>query len=309
MGLHLIGFALAVTFVVGAAMAQSTGGGFRTHNVRRLGTSFKFTEGPAWHPDGYIIFSDIPADTIYSLKADGHAVFRKPSGKSNGLVFDLQGRLVACEHGNRRVSRTAADGKVESLASHYDGKRLNSPNDVVVRSDGAVFFTDPPYGVRPEERELDFQGVYRVDSDGTVTLLVDDFVKPNGLAFSPDEKVLYVADTEKNWLRAFEVDEAGGLANGRVLHRFAGEEEFRPDGMKADVHGNLYVAGRGGARILSPRGEHLGTITTPETASNLAFGGREGRTLYITARTSIYVVDVPHASAVVGAKRNPPIPS
>ena len=152
----------------------------------RIASDLQFTEGPVWHPDGYLLFSDIPANIIYKWTLDGNLEkFRSSSGNSNGLTLDKQGRLIACEHGNRRVSRTESDGTVVVLADKYQGKRLNSPNDVVAKSDGSVYFTDPPYGVQPEDRELDFQGVYRIDSDGAVTLLADDFEKPNGLAFSP----------------------------------------------------------------------------------------------------------------------------
>ena len=295
---------VAALVVTRIGVVPDAGESVATSEVRRLCTDFRFTEGPAWHPDGYLVFSDIPADTIYALKGDDVSVFRRPSGNSNGLAFDARGRLLACEHGNRRVSRTEAEGTVVPLAAHDNGKRLNSPNDLTVRSDGSVYFTDPPYGVRPEARELDYQGVYRVDPKGDLALLIDDFVKPNGLAFSPDEKTLYVADTERDWLRAFDVEEGGGLGNGRVFHRFAGDEPFRPDGMKVDVLGNVYVAGRGGVRVLDPKGRHLETISTPEGASNLAFGGKDGRTLCVTARTSVYAVDVRHPGAVVAGRAN-----
>lgn len=291
-----------LSLVAGSALARGEGGSFCTSELERLATGFKFTEGPVWHPGGYLIFSDIPADTIYSLKGPAPEVFRRPSGNSNGLTFDIEGRLVACEHGNRRVSLTHDDGEVASLASHYQGKRLNSPNDVVVKSDGSVYFTDPPYGVRPDERELDFQGVYRIGSDRQLVLLVDDFVKPNGLAFSPDEKVLYVNDTEKGWIRAFDVREDGLLENDRVFARLEGPGAGRPDGMKVDVEGNVYCTGPGGVWVLDSAGKHLETIQTPEAAANLAFGGEDGCTLYITARTSVYSVEVTYPGAVASRR-------
>ncbi len=289
-----------VTVVGGIALAGGEGS-LCTSKLKELATGFRFTEGPIWHPAGYFIFSDIPGDAIYALKGPKPEVFRRPSGNSNGLTFDRQGRLVACEHGNRRVSLTKKDGTVVSLASHYEGKRLNSPNDVVVKSDGSVYFTDPPYGVRPEDRELDFQGVYRISPDGELTLVVDDFIKPNGLAFSPDEKVLYVDDTEKGWVRAFDVRQDGALENGRVFARLEGPGQGRPDGMKVDARGNVYVTGPGGIWIFSPDGKRLDIIETPQTAANLAFGGEDGRALCITARTSVYGVSVRYPGAVIAA--------
>jgi len=295
------GLALTLVLVVmlgGLGMAAGPGARLQVSQVQRLASGFRFTEGPMAHPDGYVIFSDIPADTIYALKGGEPEVFRRPSGNANGLVFDRAGRLLACEHGNRRVSRTEPDGTVTALATHYEGKRLNSPNDIVVRSDGAavgnggVYFTDPPYGVKPEQRELDFAGVYRIGPDGALTLLADDFVKPNGLAFSPDERVLYVADTDKSWLRAFDVKDDGTLANGRVFARTEPPAQLRPDGVKVDAEGNVYVAGTDGVVVFSPEGERVETIALPEQPANLAFGGPDGRTLYVTARTSLYKVTV-----------------
>jgi sugar lactone lactonase YvrE len=261
---------------------------------KRIATGFEFTEGPVWHPSGYLLFSDIPANRIHMWSPDGGVgVFRDPSGHSNGLTFDRVGRLIACEHGNRRVSRTEADGSVISLATHYKGRQLNSPNDVVVRSDGTVYFTDPPYGVQPEERELDFQGVYCITPDGTLTLLVDDFDRPNGLAFSPDEGLLYIDDSTRRHVRVFDVLPDGTLANGRVFVEMQSPAAGSPDGMKLDVEGHLYVTGPGGTWLFTPDGIHLGTLITPEQPANLAFGDADRRTLYITARTSVYRVRTP----------------
>ena len=268
--------------------------------VQKIATDFRFTEGPAWHPDGFIVFSDIPANTIYALKGGEREIYRRPSGQSNGLAFDAQGRLVACEHGNRRVSITRKDGDIEPLVTEYAGKRLNSPNDLAIHSGGAIYFTDPPYGVPQNQRELDFQGVYRIGADGELALLVKDFNRPNGLALSPDESVLYVADTQEDWVRAFDVKEDGTLANGRVLAR---GENLHPDGMKVDVEGNLYVTGAGGVWVFGPDGEHLETIETPERPANTGFGGPGRRTLYITARTSIYKVRLKNAGATLQYRR------
>lgn len=264
--------------------------------VERLGTGFQFTEGPVWHvKGGYLLFSDIPANRIKKwTPKDGISDFRFPSGKSNGLTFDRRRRLIACEHANRRVSRTEEDGTIVTIASHYKGKKLNSPNDVVVKADGSVYFTDPPYGLNPifgtfEEQELTFYGVYRVSPDGdNLSLLIDDSV-PNGLAFSPDESLLYIADTEMNHIRVFDVKDNGRTTNGRVFAEIS-EEPLAPDGMKVDSEGNVYVTGKGGICVLNPEGRRLGIIAVPELPANLCWGDRDWKTLYITARTSLYRV-------------------
>jgi sugar lactone lactonase YvrE len=255
----------------------------------RIATGFQFTEGPVWHPEGYLLFSDIPANTIMRMADDGTiAPWRHPSGNANGLTYDRQGRLIACEHGNRRVSITMPDGEVQPLATHYEGKRLNSPNDVVVRSDGSIYFTDPPYGVREEERELPYSGVYRISPDGALELLVDDFERPNGLAFSPNEAVLYIDDTVRRQIRAFDVSADGGLSNGRIWADMASPDAGGPDGMKVDREGNVYCTGPGGLWVFTPGGECLGVIRGPEQPANLAFGGANLDTMYLTARTSLY---------------------
>jgi sugar lactone lactonase YvrE len=262
--------------------------------VEQVASGFQFTEGPVWHPDGYLLFSDIPASTIYRwMPGESQAtVYRQPSGHSNGLTLDRQGRLVACEH-DRRVSRSQADGTVAAIATHYQGSRLNSPNDVVVHSDGSVYFTDPPYGLpgQKEGKELGWNGVYRLAPDGTLTLLDDSFERPNGLAFSPDEKTLYVDDSYKDHIRAFDVLPDGTLANGRVFADLSDPgAQGVPDGMKVDVLGNVFCTGPGGIWIVSPGGEKLGRIEVPETPANLAWGDADYKTLYITARTGLYRV-------------------
>jgi gluconolactonase len=264
-----------------------------------LATGFEFTEGPVWHPDGYLFLSDIPAHRIFKLTPDGTSeVFREPSGGANGLTFDRQGRLIACEYHSRRVSRTESDGAISVLADSYHGKRLNSPNDVVVKSDGSIYFTDPFYGFpADQERELDFQGVYRIGPDGAITLLVDDFGVPNGLAFSPDERILYINDSRHQHVRAFDVLSDGSLANGRILIDMRADARGAADGMKVDISGNLYVTGAGGTWVISRSGEHLGTIVTPELPENCAFGGPDNKTLFIAARTSIYSVRLRIAGA------------
>ena len=258
----------------------------------QIATGFQFTEGPVWHPDGYLLFSDIPGHRIMKWTPDGQTeTFREPSGGSNGLTCDRQGRLIACEYRNRQVSRTEPDGTVTTLASAYQGKRLNSPNDVVVKSDGSLYFTDPFYGFPADQkRELDFQGVYRIAPDGGLTLLVSDFEVPNGLAFSPDETVLYIDDSRRRHVRAFDVLADGTLANGHLFVDMAIDAPGVPDGMKVDTQGNLYVTGGGGIWVISPTGAHIGTIVTPELPANCAFGDSDHQTLYITARTSVYQI-------------------
>jgi sugar lactone lactonase YvrE len=262
--------------------------------IDKVAGGFQFLEGPVWHPArATLYFSDIPASRIYAWREGELSVFREPSGQANGNALDPQGRLVTCEHETRRVSRTEPDGTVVPLATHYDGKRLNSPNDVVCRRDGSVFFSDPPYGVKPEHRELGFQGVFRVsrarrpDAPPDVALLVDDFVKPNGLCFSPDESLLYIADTELGLVRVFDVQPDGTITNSR---RFCAVE--RPDGMRADAAGNLYVAAMAAVEVFDPQGAKLGTIAVPERPANLCFGGPDRRTLFICARTSLYACRV-----------------
>ncbi|WP_274651079.1 SMP-30/gluconolactonase/LRE family protein [Paenibacillus humicola] len=263
--------------------------------LERLGTGYKFLEGPVWDDTNHCLyFSDIPADTIYRWSAaGGFSVFRSPSLNANGLTLDGQGRLLACEHSGRKLSRGEADGTVTALASHYGGKRLNSPNDVVVHADGSIYFTDPPYGLNnvSEEKELLFQGVYRYNPETEgLRLLADDFDKPNGLAFSPDKRKLYVDDTGRDHVRVFDVTGAGDLVNGSIFAEIdpdAGRGGL--DGMKTDLQGRLYVTGHGGVWIISPSGEKIGVIKTPEIAANLAWG-EDGQTLFVTASTSLYKV-------------------
>ena len=265
--------------------------------LEQLGTGCEFTEGPVWHSEGkFLLFSDIPANKMKKWTAEeGITNFRVPSGKSNGLTYDKQGRLVTCEHANRRVSRTEPDGTVVTIASHYEGNRLNSPNDVVVKSDGSIYFSDPPYGLTADygvegEQDLDFQGVYRLSPDGqTLTLLIDDFDRPNGLCFSLDESILYINDTERMHIRAFDVQPDGTIANGRIFAEEEGDDGV-PDGMKIDAHGNIYLTGPGGIWIFNASGEHLGVLQTPERAANLGWGGDDWSTLFITASTSLYSI-------------------
>jgi gluconolactonase len=260
----------------------------------RLATGFGFTEGPLWHPDGFYYFVDIRRSALYRLTpGKTPELVRADTGEGNGTTFDLQGRLVMCEGGNRRVTRTAAAGRVDVLVDRYEGKRLNRPNDVVCRSDGSLWFTDPGLRVPLAEREVPYAGVYRIDPDGT-TRLVADCEYPNGLAFSPDERVLYVANTRwTQYIHALELDAGGRLVRRRIFADMSSDEtDGVPDGMKVDVQGRLYCTGPGGTWVFAPDGTRLGIIRTPEVPANLAFGGADLRTLFLTARTSVYVLRV-----------------
>jgi len=251
----------------------------------KIAGDFQFLEGPVWIPNrDELLFSDIHASKIYRYKDGRFDVFRHPSGQANGNTLDAAGRLVTCEHENRRVSRTEQTGRIVALASHYEGKRLNSPNDVVCRSDGSVYFSDPPYGVKEEDRDLDFQGVFRVSAHSkTLELLTRDFVKPNGLAFSVDEKLLYIADTERGHVRVFDVNRDGSIGNSRI---FCNVE--RPDGFRIDLEGRLYICAMKAVEIFEPTGSKVGEIALPERPANLAFGDSDRRTVYICARTGLY---------------------
>ena len=263
------------------------------NKVEKVADGFQFTEGPIWVPSGYLLFSDIPANTIYKHQ-ESTEVYLKPSGHSNGLTLDKQGRLLLCEH-DRRVTRIEKDGSKTILAEFYEGKRLNSPNDLVVKTGGTIYFTDPPYGLpnRTEGKELDFCGVYRLETDGTVTLLDDSIKLPNGLAFSPNEKTLYVADTSNAQIYAFDVTASGLLEDKRVFAKL-GEvgKTGSADGMKVDVKGNIFCTGPGGIHVLDPEGTSYGIIECPEARANIAWGGDNYKTLYITARTGLYRLKV-----------------
>jgi len=261
--------------------------------LEQIATGFGFTEGPIWCGDA-LLFSDIPRNRIvrWRMLGEGPEVttFRSPTGNSNGLTLDRSGRLIACEHSTRRVTRTEVDGSVSAVAERYQGRRLNSPNDVVVKSDGNIYFTDPAYGLPrlTVGKELPCNGVYRLAPDGELELLVDDFEGPNGLAFSPDETVLYVDDSARSHIRAFDVNPEGSLSNGRLFINMRSPEPGAPDGMKVDRQGNVYSTGPGGLWVIAPDGKCLGRLVLPELPANLAWGDADWKTLYITARSSVY---------------------
>jgi gluconolactonase len=272
--------------------------------IERIAGGLGFTEGPVWRGTS-LLFSDIPNKRIVRWRRlpEGPELTTYATGNSNGLTLDRQGRVLAAEHDGRRVSRVADDGTRTVLAEQFQGKRLNSPNDIVVKSDGSIYFTDPPYAVQPSTpgmprpanwwtapipgKELPYNGVYRLTPDGTLHLLVDDFALPNGLAFSPDESVLYVDDSAHKHIRAFDVRADGTLSSSRILLDMASEDPGVPDGLKVDVQGNVFCTGPGGVWVCRPNGELLGRIILPELPANLAWG-EDGSVLFLTARTSVY---------------------
>jgi len=256
---------------------------------------FGFLEGPVWdRRTGSLLFSDIPAQTVYQYRpGQGAGVHRKEEHYPNANTFTPDGRLLTCEHSGRRVVREEHDGTVTPLATHYEGLRLNSPNDLVCRGDGTIFFTDPPYGLSaphgvPADQELPFCGLYRLDRDGRLTLLADDFDRPNGLAFSPDERVLYVADTARSHIRSFTVGADGRLSNDRVFVELHGTGRGRPDGLKVDREGRVYCTGPGGVWVIGRDTELLGRIRVPRQTANLAWADSDWQTLYLTASDALY---------------------
>jgi gluconolactonase len=278
--------------------------------LETIAEGFTWTEGPVWNRHGnYLLFSDIPSNSILKWKAgEGVTTFLKPSGYtgtkpfegkepgSNGLIYDGAGRLVICQHGDRQIIRLEPNGAKTTLADRYNGKRFNSPNDLVFKSNGDLYFTDPPFGLpktfKDPRKELPFQGVYRLSRDRKLTLLIKDLKTPNGIAFSPDEKILYVTDVNPKrtaWL-AYDVSEDGNVANGRI---FADASQWRrepssgPDGLKVDHAGNVFGTRPGGISVFAPDGTRLGSIETGGPTSNLAWGG-DGSMLYITAGTTVY---------------------
>jgi gluconolactonase len=279
----------------------------RGEQIEKLAGGFQFIEGPVWHPDGYLLFSDPNANTIYRWSPEGSiSVFRSKSGYtgfnigeyhqpgSNGLTLDRNGLLTINEHGNRRVTRLERTGKITVLADQYKGKRLNSPNDLVYRSDGTLYFTDPPFGLPKAfddpRKELSFSGVYMV-KDSQVALLTKELSGPNGIAFSPDERYLYVDnwDLKRKVLMRYDVNADGTIANGKVFYDFTKDPEpVALDGIKVDEQGDVYVSAPGGIWILSPSGKALGHIVPPEHDANFTFGDEDGKSLYLTASTGLY---------------------
>ena len=281
--------------------------------IDRVATGFMFTEGPIWNArEQALYFSDLPGDVRRRWsEADGVREVMRPSNKCNGLTYDAEGNLLVCEHSTSLLVRERPDGTRETVASHFEGKELNSPNDVVVRSDGSIYFSDPWYGRMPgdgvaRERELGFQGVYRIPPNGGEPELVvgrDEYEQPNGLCFSPDESLLYVNDTVKARIKVYDVNADGSLSHARMFFEALGTGVFEqgiPDGMKCDERGNVWVTGPGGVWVISPEAVHLGIVQVPENVGNLAWGGDDWHTLFMPSSTSLYRI-----RTKVGPRREP----
>lgn len=279
--------------------------------IETLATGFVFTEGPVWHPDGFLYFSDLRTCKLHTwTPGKGVSTFRENDGEANGNTLDIQGRLLTCEMGNRRVTRTELEGTLDGatrvLADRWQGKRLNRTNDVVCRSDGLVYFTDPGMRTPKAERRLDFSGVFYISSGGQVNLGTHELPYPNGLAFSPDESILYVAVSRLDegcieeeeqgkvcthrFIQAYDVARKGSLSNGRKFADMSSAEPGVPDGMKVDTEGHVFCTGNGGVCVFDTDGRQLGTIPTPEVTANCAFGGPDQKTLFLTSSTSLLSV-------------------
>ncbi len=284
--------------------------------IERVAGGLGFTEGPVWRGNA-LLFSDIPNNRIVRWRRlpEGPELTTFATGRSNGLTLDRQSQVVAAEHGGRRVAHVADNGTRTVLVERFQGKQLNSPNDIVVKSDGSIYFTDPPYAVQPSTpgmarpagwwsapipgKELTIHGVYRLAPDGALHLLVEDFALPNGLAFSPDESVLYVDDSAYKHIRAFDLRPDGSLTNSRILLDMASNDPGVPDGMKVDLQGNVFCTGPGGVWVCRADGTLLGRIILPELPANLAWG-EDGSVLFVTARTSVYRIQTKTRGALLG---------
>jgi gluconolactonase len=273
-----------------------------SEKIEQLETGFDFLEGPIWHPiESSLIFSDILGNSIYRwTENEGISTLRRNSYMANGNAYDKQGRVITCEHATSRITRAdiVTDAPPEILVTHYDERQLNSPNDVVVASNGLIYFTDPisgrssAYGV-PRDPDLDIRGVYKINSNsGELTLLIDDFEKPNGLCFSRDEKQLFINDSNRFHIRVFDANDDGSLSNGSVWADTVSEGSGVPDGMKIDQEDNIYCCGPGGIHLFGKDGSSLGVIKMPEHTTNLCFGDDDLQSIYITASTSIYKLHV-----------------
>ena len=266
--------------------------------LETVSSGHRFLEGPAWRPDEtHLRFSDILGNaTLQWSDASGLSIYRANSHMANGNTYDRQGRLLSCQHASSRVTRMDDDETMTVLASHYQGKELNSPNDIVVKSDGAIYFTDPPYGREakvgiPRQPQLGFNGVYRLEPEGGgLTLLSRDFNRPNGLCFSPDESLLYINDTPESRIHVFDVSADGLLSNGRLFAQTGGDGPGGPDGMKTDSEGNLYCCAAGGLHVFAADGAFLGRLRTPMQITNFTFGDEDLRGIYLTGITTLYRV-------------------
>lgn len=275
--------AVPILFLAFSATAQD----FTDIHLDRVATGFVFAEGPVWSRDGYLIFSDAPSNRILQFKfGEPASLYREKSNGASGNTLDAQGRLYTCETHSRRVTRTDKKGKVEVLAERWQGKRLNAPNDIVVRKDGEIYFTDPAFGNQQDSRDLDFYGVFHISRRGDIELVAKSKGRPNGIALAPSGRILYVTDSDDRNVRAYDLDKNGAASNERVV---VPHIDGIPDGIRVDENGNLYVAAAN-LEVYSPDGKQLGTVHLVEPPSNCAFGDADFETLYITARTSIYRV-------------------
>ena len=278
--------------------------------VEKVATGFTFTEGPIWNAkEEFLLFSDMPGDVRRRWsERDGVEEVMRPSNKCNGMVYDAEGNLLVCEHVTSSLVRERPDGTRETLATHYQDKELNSPNDVITRSDGTIYFSDPAFGRMPgfgleRDQHLGHQGVYRMAPGGGDPELVvreDEFEQPNGLCFSPDESLVYINDTPRALIRVYDMRSDGSLTNGRLFFEGIGSgviEEGIPDGMKCDERGNIWVTGPGGVWVISSDAEHLGIVEVPENVGNLTWGGSDWKMLYMPSSTSLYRVPTKVASA------------
>ncbi len=288
-----------------ATMPDSLDQIVESYEAERLATGFEFTEGPLWHPDGYLLFVNNRINVIYRLTPGGEPeVIRENSGGANGLTFDLQGRIIMCDGDDRQMTRWEPDGSITVIADRWEGKRLHRPNDVVCRSDGSIYFTNPGLRLPPEEREIDFHGIHRIAPDGTVTAVITDLESPNGLVFSPDESILYADNTRRGdecaaekergevcthqYIRAYDVAADGSVSNSRLFANMHSAEDGVPDGMKVDTDGRVYCTGAGGVWVFEADGALVGVIELPEIPANCAWGDADYRTMYFTARSSVY---------------------
>ena len=299
-----VGRSLTVLLVAAGAMAQAQSRTFsldahssalwslidRNAKLETVAGGFGFTEGPMWDPAGFLYVSDETINKIFRVYPNGKKEELIALGDPDGNTFDRRHRLIDCASVLRAIIEVTPDGKYKILAERYEGKRFNSPNDVIVAPDGALYFTDPTLDlVEGEKQEIPFQGVYRLDDKGNVRLLTKDLTQPNGLAFSPDGKHFYVDDSEQRNIRVYEVASDGSLTNGKIFgEEPGGKGDGVPDGIKVDKHGNLFVTGPKGIWVWDASGKHIGTIAVPEQPANLTWGDRDYRTLYITATTSVY---------------------
>jgi len=273
-----------VLFLVIAAACSAQD--FSKISIERVASGYTFTEGPVWSRDNYLIFSDPPESKIFRLATEGKSVFREASNGANGNTFDSNGRLYTCESKTRRVTRTDKSGKIEVLADKFEGKRLNAPNDIVVRKDGHIYFTDPAFGAQADGRELDFYGIYHIPSKGVIELIAKTPGRPNGIALSPNGRLLYVADSDDRLIRVFDVASNGKATNGRTL---ISQIDGPPDGIRTDEKGNIWVTCNN-VSIYGPDGKFIHKIDFPETPRNLTFGDADFSTLYVTALKSVYRV-------------------